>query len=114
MTNIQSANITIMVSNMDKAIQFYTVTLGMKLKNRYGDHWADIEGPGIAIGLHPAGKDVKTGNNLSIGLSVNDLQQAMLELQKKGVDVKMHDDSKVKLAFFTDPDNNSLYLAQQG
>ena len=60
MTNIQDCNVTVMVSNMDNAIKFYSETLGFKLKARYGDHWADIEGPGIAIGLHPASKDVKT------------------------------------------------------
>jgi len=52
MANIKSINVTVMVSNLDRAIQFYTESLGLTLKNRYGAHWADIEGPGIVIGLH--------------------------------------------------------------
>ena len=112
MTNIQSCNVTVMVTNMDNAIKFYTETLGFKLKNRYGDHWADIEGPGIAIGLHPASKDVKTGDNLSLGLRVKDLHETIEALELKGVKFKLHDDNQVKLAYFTDPDSNSLYLAQ--
>ena len=56
--NIQSSNITVMVTNMDAAVRFYTETLGMTLKSRYGNNWADVEGPGIAIGLHPTDKAV--------------------------------------------------------
>ena len=112
MINIQGCNVTIMVSNMDNAINFYRDTLGFKLKNRYGDHWADMEGPGIAIGLHPANKDVKIGDNLSMGFKVKDLNEAVEALKQKGVQFKLLDDVQVKLASFTDPDGNSLYLAQ--
>ena len=112
MTIIQSSNVTVMVTNMDNAIKFYSETLGFKLKNRYGDHWADIEGPGIAIGLHPAGKDIKIGNNLSMGFKVKDLHEAIEALEQKGVQFKLLDDTQVKLASFTDTDGNALYLAQ--
>ena len=112
MTHIQNSNITVMVTNMDTAIKFYTETLGFKLKNRYGNNWADIEGPGIAIGLHPSGNEVIKGNNLSIGFKVKDLGQAIKAMEEKGVKFKIHDDTKVRLAFFTDPDSNDLYLAQ--
>lgn len=112
MIQIQGANITVMVSDMDIAVKFYTETLGFTLKNRYGDHWADIDGPGIAIGLHPTDKDIKKGDNLQIGLKVPDLDKAISELEQKGVRFKIHQDDQVRLAFFTDPDNNMLYLAQ--
>lgn len=112
MVNIQAANITIMVSDMDAAVKFYTEILGLKLKNRYGNHWADIEGPGISIGLHPKSKDIKTGDNLQIGLNVNDLDEAVKALEEKGVQCKVHGDDQVRLAFFTDPDGNTLYLVQ--
>jgi len=112
MTKIQSANVTVMVTDMDTAIKFYTDTLGLKLKNRFGDHWADIEGPGIDIGLHPTDKDINRADNLQIGLKVPDLDQAIIELEQKGVQFKIKNDDQVRLAFFTDPDNNTLYLAQ--
>ncbi len=112
MLNIESSNVTIMVSNMDKAILFYTETLGLKLGNRYGDHWADIEGPGISIGLHPASKDLKKGDNLSIGFKVTDIDKSVSELSKKGVIFKLQDDDQVRLASFTDPDGNAMYLVQ--
>ncbi len=112
MTEIQSANVTIMVTNMDTAINFYTETLGLTLKNRHGDHWADIEGPGIAIGLHPTDKDIYRADNLQIGLKVPNLDKAISELEQKGIQFKINNDDQVRLAFFTDPDNNTLYLVQ--
>jgi catechol 2,3-dioxygenase-like lactoylglutathione lyase family enzyme len=112
MTDILGGNVTVMVTNMDTAINFYTEVLGLKLKNRYGDHWADIKGPGISIGLHPADKDIKIGDNLQIGFQVADLDKTVAALEKKGIQCKVRSDGQVRLAFFTDPDDNTLYLAQ--
>jgi len=112
MSEILGSNVTIMVSNMDRAIQFYSDVLGFKLRNRYGDHWADIDAPGMQIGLHPAARDVVTGSNLSIGLRVSDLGATMQALEQRGVQFNVQDDGEVKLAHFSDPDSNALYLAQ--
>lgn len=68
------ANITIMVADMDRALNFYTEVLGLTLVNRYGNHWADIEGPGITIGLHPTARPVSAGDGLQIGLRVPDIK----------------------------------------
>ena len=40
---ISGGNITVMVSNMDASVRFYTEVLGMKLTNRFGDHWATVD-----------------------------------------------------------------------
>ena len=112
MTHFLGGNVTVMVSDMDSAVKFYTETLGLKLKNRYGDHWADVEGPGISLGLHPAGSNVKTGNNLQIGFKVNDLDKTVADLERKNVKFTVQDDNQVRLATFADPDGNVLYLAQ--
>jgi len=51
---ISGGNITVMVSNMDASVGFYTEVLGMKLTNRFGDRWAAVDGgKGLNIGLHP-------------------------------------------------------------
>jgi catechol 2,3-dioxygenase-like lactoylglutathione lyase family enzyme len=110
MTQFISSNVTVMISNMDKSVAFYTEILGLKLKNRYGEHWAEVEGPGITIGLHPS-KKINTGDNLSIAFSVKNLDKAISELEQKGVKFNIYKDNKVNLAFFTDPDGNTLYLA---
>ena len=52
---ITGGNATVFVSNMENAVRFYTETLGLRLTNRFGDHWATVDaGKGLTIGLHPA------------------------------------------------------------
>ena len=48
-------NVTVYVSDMDRAVRFYNDTLGLKLAYRFGNHWASVEaGRGLTIGLHAA------------------------------------------------------------
>ncbi|MBV9406199.1 MAG: VOC family protein, partial [Acidobacteriaceae bacterium] len=47
---ITGGNATVFVSNMDAAIDFYTQVLGLRLTNRFGDHWATVDaGKGLTI-----------------------------------------------------------------
>ena len=112
MALIQSANVTVMVSDLDAAINFYVDTLGFTLVNRFGEHWADIEGPGIAIGLHPTDKPIAAGTNLQIGLRVQNLAKSVAMLEEKGVEFQNQDEAQVRLASFQDPDGNTLYLVE--
>lgn len=113
---IKQANVTVMVNNMEKAVRFYTDFLGLKLKTRFGDQFAQVEAPGTIIALHPSNKDGPQpgkSESLSIGFAVDNLDTAMSELKEKGiVFLRVTDDTQVKLAFFTDPDGNPLYLSQ--
>ena len=113
---IKQANVTVMVWDMERAVAFYTKTLGLKLKSRYGSEFAQVEAPGTVIALHPASKDgPRPGNSesISIGFAVDDLDRTMTELKSRGVRFsRVSDDMQVKLAFFADPDGNPLYLAQ--
>jgi len=62
-----SGNVTVYVSNMDRAVRFYTEVLGLKLAYRFGDHWASVEvGRGLTIGLHPASAENPAGRKGSI------------------------------------------------
>jgi catechol 2,3-dioxygenase-like lactoylglutathione lyase family enzyme len=112
----KDANVTVMVSNMDRAVNFYVETLGLKLKSRYGDYFAQVEAPGTTIALHPSSKNGPQpgkSESLSIGLGVDNLESAMATLRDKGVTFSGEvEDGPVKLAFFTDPDRNPLYLSQ--
>jgi catechol 2,3-dioxygenase-like lactoylglutathione lyase family enzyme len=112
-----SGNVTVPVTNMDRAVRFYTETLGLKLAYRFGDHWASVElGKGLTIGLHPA-KEVTPSpeKSMSIGLELSgSIEEAMKTLEAKGV--KFHgvvnEGKSGKFAAFADPDGNSLYLAE--
>lgn len=113
---IKEANVTLMVRDIERAVRFYTDVLGLRLKARYGDQFAQVEAPGTTIALHPAGeKGPQPGKSesISIGFAVDQLDMAVNELKGKGVAFsRISDDVQVKLAFFTDPDGNPLYLSQ--
>jgi catechol 2,3-dioxygenase-like lactoylglutathione lyase family enzyme len=114
---IKEANVTVMVSDLNRAIKFYTETLGLKLVNQYQTHWAEIQAPGLTIGLHPAGDHgPKPGNSesLAIGFTVDNLDYDMTVLKNKGIvfSPNITKDGPVRIALFTDPDRNPLYLCE--
>jgi len=112
---IKEANVTLMVADMKRSIEFYTEVLGLRLKANYGDQFAQVEAPGVVIAIHPASRrqaDAGQGS-ISIGFGVANLQDTMRELEGKGVKFSgTNDDAQVKLAYFSDPDGNQLYLSQ--
>jgi catechol 2,3-dioxygenase-like lactoylglutathione lyase family enzyme len=112
-----SGNVTVYAANMDRAVRFYTETLGLKLAYRFGDHWASVEvGKGLTIGLHPAsGESPKGRGGMSIGLELScRIEDAMSRLEAKGVRFGsiVSEGKAGKFAHFEDPDGNLLYLAE--
>jgi catechol 2,3-dioxygenase-like lactoylglutathione lyase family enzyme len=116
----QGITATIFVSDMDRAVDFYTNTLGLPLAGRWGNEWAGIDlGKGTAIGLHPA-KDPHsptpgTRGAIQVGLAVDKpLDEVVRDLQSRGVTFRgpIIDDVQVRLAYFGDPDGNDLYLIE--
>ncbi len=114
-----AGNVTIYVTEMERAVRFYTETLGLKLVYRFGDHWASVElGRGLTIGLHPAAQAVAAEarkGSPSIGLELTGrIEDAMRTLAEKGVRFSgVADEGKAgKFAHFEDPDGNPLYLVE--
>jgi len=114
-----SGNITLYVSNMDRAVRFYTETLGLRLAYRFSDHWAAVEvGRGLTIGLHPASAEMPAGRkgSMAIGLELGGttIEEAMSRLEKKGVQFHgaVNDSKAGKFVSFDDPDGNLIYLAE--
>ncbi len=113
MKSLQSCRINVMVSNMDAAIDFYQDVLGLFLLDRFGDHYAEIKTPDLLLGLHPASKDTVYGNNMSIGFGVTSFDETVQALKSHGIDFRIEQDGWNRLAHFTDPDNNSLFIAER-
>jgi catechol 2,3-dioxygenase-like lactoylglutathione lyase family enzyme len=117
---IQGGNTTIYVSDINVSIRFYTQTLGLKLRMRAGDNWAEIDaGPGLILGLHPSTPPHTPApgicGSLAIGFNVTgELERVVAKLEQRGVSFHgpIIDDEQVRLAFFGDPDGNALYLCQ--
>ena len=107
--------LTVLVTDMNRAVAFYTDTLGLEAGPRYGDEWAEVRAPGLRIGLHPGGKRavVEPGRHYTIGLEVDDLDVVRKTLESRGVKFSgTTPDRGLRIANFTDPDGNPLYLAE--
>ncbi|MGH9774844.1 MAG: VOC family protein [Candidatus Acidiferrales bacterium] len=112
------AVVTIIVTNMDRAVRFYTEILGMKLTHRFGDHWATLKtDDGMTVGLHPASKDSPAGRSgsITIGFEVSEaIEKAVASMMDKGVKFvgPIADDKEVKAAYFEDLDGNQMYVVE--
>ena len=114
---IKGGIVTVYVSDLNRSVEFYTKTLGLGLKMHIPGHWAQVESPGLSIGLHPSGpKSPRPGisESLMIGFLVDKMDLARGELVGKGVKFKgdVLDDGQLLIAHFSDPDGNPLYLSQ--
>jgi catechol 2,3-dioxygenase-like lactoylglutathione lyase family enzyme len=108
------AFVTIIVADMQRSIDFYTAQLGFKLKARYGNEFAIVEGPGVTIGLHPPSSTSAIGN-VSIGLGVDDVEKRRDQLQLRGIAFEggIVADPPMRFAYLKDPNGVQLYLAEQ-
>ncbi len=116
---IHGGSPTIYVSDLDRAVHFYTEVLGLQLQYRAGNEFAMIDGGGgLMLGLHPAGRQSPqpgTRGSISVGLNVSEPIERVVEvLEGRGVEFRgpIKDDDPVRLAFFGDPDGNDLYLCE--
>lgn len=110
-----SANVTLMVKDFPAALAFYTDTLGLTLKMRAGDEWAELEAPGLNLALHPTrGQAVSPGSAATLGLQVADINAAYEQLKGRGVTFtsSVLDTGHLLLANLTDPEGNPIYLMQ--
>src|SRR5689334_18799714 len=101
---ITDSNITINVKDMDKSIAFYQ-SLGLTLKTRWGNHYAQVAAPGITIGLHPS-KNVAAANgdsHLSIGFRTDNFDEAKTHLENLSIPVQARQEEGGQFLHFNDP-----------
>ncbi len=108
---IKDSNLTIMVKDMDKSISFYN-SIGLQLKNRWGNYYAQLSGPGITIGLHPAGDiDHASGSgNTSIGFTIDNFDEARTSLEKLSIKSSSRNEEGGQFIHFSDPDGTAIYF----
>ena len=111
MITINSTNVTIMVKDMDKSIQFYE-SIGLTLKQRWGDNYAMVETTGLTIGIHPGGDDQSSSGTVSIGFMISDIKEAEALLDKNIITGKFDDGKSGTYLHFKDPDGTVLYFVQ--
>jgi catechol 2,3-dioxygenase-like lactoylglutathione lyase family enzyme len=115
-TMYSESQVTLIVPDMEEAVRFYTTTLGLRLKARYGNEFAVVEAPGLTIGLHPrpAAPSSQT-HAMSVGLGVESLEAAIAELSARGVPFigAIREDPPIRIAYFMGPGGTPLYLCEQ-
>ena len=120
---IDGCSPTIFVSDLARAVSFYTKTLGLKVAYQAAGHFAMIDaGQGQMLGLHPPGRltpSPGSPGSIQVGLTVSQpIEGVVRQLQERGVafhdrgEGPIVDDGAVKLAYLTDPDGNELYLCE--
>jgi len=116
---IDGGNATLYVADFEAAVKFYTEALGLKLRFRAENHWAEVSaGRDLVIGIHPVSSHTpKPGLRGSIQLGLNTdepLETVMRKLGRHGVtfDGPIVEDPKAgfRFAFLHDPEGNSIYL----
>jgi catechol 2,3-dioxygenase-like lactoylglutathione lyase family enzyme len=96
------------VSDFERAVKFYTETLGLGLKHK-SEGWAELATQGTEIDLHH-GRDAKAKDSTSLGFSVENFDAAYAALKARGVKVgKIFSPcGGLRCACFQDPDGNNL------
>ena len=108
---IKDANVTIMINDMERSISFYQ-SLGLVLKNRWNNHYAQLTAPGIVIGLHPTdeSRPTSTSGNVSIGFTTDNFEEALSHLQELNIAVTTRSEEGGQFIHFKDPDGTELYF----
>lgn len=116
---ITGGMVTLYVSDVDRAVTFYTETLGLELAHRSGASWAVVRAPdGFSVGLHATMEEASAGaaGSTTLGFRVEGaLEEVVDELASRGVNFvgEITEETAVPLAYFEDPDGNQMYLVEQ-
>ncbi len=108
---LKDSIITVMVKDMDMSIAFY-LSLGFTVKERWDDHYAQLKGPGLTLGLHPAiPTEIHNGSgNTSIGFTTDDLEEAKKELKYQNIKFTERNGDDGESLHFNDFDGTALYV----
>ncbi|UKJ06956.1 VOC family protein [Solitalea lacus] len=107
---IKESNITINVKDLDKSISFYE-SIGLLVKKRWGNYYAQLTVPGIVIGLHPTSEANLNGGgsgNVSIGFTTDNFEETKSELEKLSIKTTYRQEEGGRFLHFNDPDGTEL------
>lgn len=115
MEKLKASTVFFDVQDMDRAVHFYTEILGLPLKVRFQNNWAEVDAGSISIGLHPTddGEAVETGGGGVVSFYVSNAEKVRAHLMEKGCDVTaIRNPPRGKFFMLKDPDGNYLHLIE--
>lgn len=106
---IKDSNVTIMVKDIEKSVSFYQ-SIGFAVKNRWGDHYAQLTAPGITIGIHPTNEIYINSGNTSIGFTTDNFEETRSLLSNLSIYAVAREEEGGQFLHFHDPDGTLLYF----
>jgi CreA protein len=103
------------VTDMDRSVTFYRDALGLEVRMRHDDRWAELDAGSIRIGLHGAVDGRPTPPGGTAVFLVEDLDAATAALRERGVVFEDHlgeVPGYARYASFVDPDGNAMQLIE--
>jgi lactoylglutathione lyase len=114
----------VVVSNMERSVEFYRDKLGLPLKFQTPE-WTEFATGATTLALHgggvvpttpPAGDPTKHAGSCSIGFNVDNVDKTYEELQTRGIRFVMpptqREGEGIRLAVCIDPDGLPIAFAQ--
>jgi lactoylglutathione lyase len=114
----------VVVSNMERSVEFYRDKLGLPLKFQTPE-WTEFATGATTLALHgggvvpttpPAGDPTKHAGSCSIGFNVENVDKTYEELQTRGIRFVMpptqREGEGIRLAVCIDPDGLPIAFAQ--
>jgi predicted enzyme related to lactoylglutathione lyase len=107
------ATVWVPVQDMDRAVEFYSTTLGLEVKDR-SDEWSEIEANGLMIGLNAReeASGSQSGGAVISFQPDGDLDDEVSRLRDAGVEFtgEISEHPWGRIAPFKDSEGNDLQL----
>ena len=107
--------VSVLVRDLDRALEFYAETLGLKRNANAHPDWPEFETGNLTLAIirpEQIGRDEFTPNTMPVALRVPDVAVAREQLEAAGVQFKTEtlDTEVCHMAVFSDPDGNAYML----
>ena len=107
--------VILLVSDMNKSVQFYRETLNLPLKKE-SDEWTEFFNKETVLALHPARhkEKLKSGQHILLGFSASDFDDTINKLKEKGVVFFKNpkEEGFGKHAIIEDPDGHLISIVK--
>jgi catechol 2,3-dioxygenase-like lactoylglutathione lyase family enzyme len=110
---VSGGHAIVYVSDMDRAIDFYSRTLGLTLSNRFENHFATVEVGSLVLAIHPQTARTPipgTKGSVTLGLVVDEpIDTVLARLAQRGVRITGRSET-AQFVDIEDPDGNVITL----
>jgi lactoylglutathione lyase len=107
--------VILLVSDMNKSVQFYRETLNLPLKKE-SDEWTEFFNKETVLALHPVKhkEKLKSGQHILLGFSASDFDSTVDKLKEKGVVFFKNpkEEGFGKHAIIEDPDGHLISIVK--